>query len=127
MRKVLFLVLAVLFVVGCASDKSIIKVDPEGLMVDVLAQNAGYWTAKENRDIGEVALKLCDVKDLTFETWSNRLVDLFVDDEFLAMNFTKLLTAVKIDIEVLDKLEDRLAVYSKVRESFCFGLGKGLK
>ena len=121
MRKLLVLLVA-LFLVGCAflSPK-------QGLVLDLVAQNAGYVTAKQNADIGESALKLCNVKDLSFESWSNQVVELFVKDEFLAMNFKKMLTAVEVDVKGLAKLKDRIKVYDSAKQNFCHGLGVGLQ
>lgn len=112
----------VLLTAGCAS------LSPKpGLVLDVAAQNAGYVIMKENANIGKAALALCEVTELKFKAWSDQIADLLVDDEFLAMNFKKLLTAVQVDIEGLDKLKDQIEVYSNVKESFCHGLEVGIQ
>jgi len=126
MRKVLFLALAVLFVVGCVSLSP-----KQGVILNIMAKDAGYLIAKENPDVGKKILSfsaiLPDMDKVNFESWANLIIDQLVDDEFLAMSFKDLLSLVQIEIEGLDSLEEHSKVYNDMIENFCFGLGVGLK
>lgn len=116
------LVLLVLFVSGCAFFKQ-----PQGeIFTEIIAQDVGYIIAKENPDLATSLLKYMETMP-DFENWKTWVIVRLVEDEFLRMNFEKLVSLIEVDLKGINNIEKQMDIIMPILQNFAQGIKIGLK
>lgn len=120
--RVLLIFTVVAFLVSSCAFKQ-----PEGkIITEIVAQDVGYLIAKENPKLATRILKYMETEPDSI-SWKAWMIAQLVDDEFLRMNFEKLVLLIEVDLEGIDDIEKLLTVITPILRSFAKGIRVGLK
>lgn len=117
----LFALLA-LFISGCALFKQ-----PKGeILTEIIAQDVGYIIAKENPELAATILEYMETMP-DFENWKTWVIARVVDDEFLQMNFEKLVSLIEVDLKGINNIKMQMDIIMPILQNFAQGIKIGLK
>lgn len=130
MKKLLLLLTLMVFLIpGCAGIQ--LKGDVKELLIEEIAWEAGYFTAKENPDI---AHKLIDAlpsalgaTGTNFHNWIGYAVDELIGDPVLANRFKKLAELFEVDVAGIEDLAKRSERIGELMTEFSDGVAAGLQ
>lgn len=129
--KKLFLILFLMafVIVGCAGVQ--LKGDVKDILIEEVAWEAGYFTAKEypeiakNLEKGAILLKLIPT-EADFHKWVAFGIKQVIKDPLLVNRFTKLSELFQVDVSGIEDLAKRSERIGELMEEFCFGVEAGL-
>lgn len=96
------------------------------IITEIVAQDVGYLIAKEDPKLAILILKYMETEPDSV-SWKAWIIAQLINDEFLRMNFEKLVSLIEVDLEGIDDIEKRISVITPILRSFAEGIKIGLK